>query len=95
MAHQLDFHVTLWSDNQEALLKLERLLNSINTLELPDEVYGMSITQQDKTKCKLNALAGSISGFGNVDFGTTLHDVDIHSVDINWDDEDEDDTTTS
>lgn len=70
MAHQLDFKITLWSNNSDALLFLEKELNRVGTSEsMPPNI-------------KAAEFAYVIEEWQRV-----FSKVDIHSTDINWDDD--------
>lgn len=71
MAHQLDFHVTLWSDDQPQLLVLERLLQAFNAEGSP------KLIKELKLELLINYLRL---------YEPLLTDIDVHSIDINWDD---------
>lgn len=71
MAHQLDFKVTIWSNDQSALLALEQYLRNMETA-----------TSFDDIKAKL--LSSYLSMYED-----KMERVDVHSIDINWDEEED------
>lgn len=76
MAHQLDFHVTLWSDNLDQLLEMEKFLQQFE--QASPKVGGNNPYK------RLHTLASALRQWA---FQMTLiRQVDIHSIDINWDD---------
>lgn len=78
MAHQLDFKVTLWSDDKDELLLTEQMFKQF---EMHDDNVGGS----DATK-RLHALSLML---GAIAFSEVVSQVDIYSVDINWDEEED------
>lgn len=79
MAHQLDFKVTLWSDDSDTLLELERRLQELHDKNV--NVGGCNVTQN------LHSFASIIRGLA---YGAAIAKVDVHSIDINWDEPQED-----
>jgi len=78
MAHQLDFQVTLWSDDAKQLLALEQRLKQLI----------QELGQESNPYIRLYHLGDMIQG--EPWRIKLLRQVDIHSVDINWDEESED-----
>lgn len=76
MAHQLDFHVTLWSDDASLLTNLEEHLRKY---EAQDSEIGGS-----DASLRLLTLATQLA---HIVYDNRVIQLDVHSVDINWDDE--------
>lgn len=68
--HQLDFHVTIWSDDKETMLRLEQWLK---------ELY------MEPEEHRLAIFTARLEFFDD-----TVTNLDVHSVDINWDDDEGD-----
>jgi hypothetical protein len=74
MTHQLDFHVTLWSNDAEALLLIEKRLKELEDVS--------------NNKVRIGTYLDIIN---TAAIDADFTDINVHSVDINWDDEKETD----